>query len=104
MARCMTFHADLSKSFWSEAVNTATYILNRLPTKAVAEKTPYEIFYGKKPSISYFRVFGCTAHVHVPDQKISKMDSKSKKMIFIGYSSTSKAYRLWDSSKNEDCS
>ena len=55
----MIYHANLSKSFWGEAVNTAVHILNRVPTKAVAEKTPYEVFRGKRPSIAYFKVFEC---------------------------------------------
>ena len=92
----MIYHANLPKSFWGEAVNTTVHILNRLPTKAVADKTPFEVFTGKRPSVSYFKVFGCSAFVHIPEQKRTKLDSKSTKMIFVGYSSKSKAYRLWD--------
>ena len=45
----MIYHANLAKAYWGEAVNTAVHILNRVPTKAVAEKTPYEVFTGNKP-------------------------------------------------------
>jgi hypothetical protein len=45
-----------------------------------------EKFTGKKPDVSHFRVFGCIAYVHVPDEKRSKLDPKAKKCIFIGYS------------------
>ena len=59
----MIYHANLSKAYWGEAVNIAVHILDRVPTKAVAEKTPYEVFTGKRPSIAYFKVFGCSAFV-----------------------------------------
>jgi hypothetical protein len=49
-----------------------------------------------KPTIGYFRVFGCVAHAHVPDQKRSKLDDKSKKCVLLGVSDESKAYRLYD--------
>ena len=52
-----------------EVVNTAVHILNRVPTKVGVEKTPYEVFTVKRPSIAYFKVFGCLAFVHVPEQK-----------------------------------
>ena len=83
-------------SFWGEAVNTAVYIINCCPTKAVAAMTPAEAFTGVKPSVSHFKVFGCDAYVHISDHKRTKFDSKSKKCKFLGYSTQSKAYRLWD--------
>jgi hypothetical protein len=48
--------------------------------------TPEEKFTSKKPNVSHFKVFGCIAYVHVPDEKRSKLDPKADKCIFIGYS------------------
>lgn len=101
MARTMLNHARLPKKFWSEAVNTAVYMKNRLPTKALDGKTPYELVWSHRPTVRYFRVFGCDAFSQVPYQQRSKFDSKSQKLIFLGYEKYRKAYRLWDEDKQK---
>ena len=83
-ARCMLQHSGFSNVFWVEAINTAAYVLNRAPTSAVKDKTPQEAWSGKKPTVQHFRVFGCIAYVHVPDEKCTKLDPKSIKCIFLG--------------------
>ena len=95
-ARSMLHHAKLPSYFWAEAVNTAVYIRNRCPTVALDGTTPYEHWFGRKPDVSNFRVFGCCTHVHIPDQKRGKLDKKSKKCIFVGYLDGSKGYKLYD--------
>eukprot|EP00253_Pinus_taeda_P036673 PITA_36673 len=65
-------------------METACYLVNRSPSSALEDKTPQEVWTGKKPSLSHMRVFGCDAYVHVPKEKRTKLDSKSKKCIFIG--------------------
>ena len=55
MIRSMICHSNLPKSLWGETLKTATYILNRVPTKAAA-KTPYELWVGRKPSLKHFHV------------------------------------------------
>ena len=57
MARCMLAHKNLPYKFWAEAVNTAVYILNRCPTKAVENETPYEVWYKRKPEVRTLRIF-----------------------------------------------
>lgn len=59
-------------------------------------KTPQEAWSGFKPSVEYFRVFGCVSHVHVPDCKRAKLDDKSVRCVFLGVSEESKAYRQYD--------
>ena len=102
-ARCMIHNAGLDKKFWAEAVCTAVMIRNRSPTVAVDNMTPYECFYGKKPDVSHFKVFGCKAYMHVPKENRKKWDSKTKKCIFVGYSVTSKGYRLYDPVSRKIC-
>jgi len=71
-------------------------MLNISPTKAVLNQTPYEAWRGNKPKVSHLRVFGCIAYSLVNSQARYKLDEKSKKCIFVGYSTQSKAYKLYN--------
>lgn len=94
-ARAMLVDSGVSKEFWGQAVQTAAYLLNRSPTCAVqTKKTPFELWEDKKPDVSKLRVFGCSVFVHVPSQLRKKLDSKSWRGIFLGYSPN--GYRVWD--------
>jgi hypothetical protein len=97
----MILHAEVSKSFWAEAVCSAAYIRNRVITTATGV-TPYERWYGKNPDVSNFRVFCCTAYAHVPDSSRQKLDQKAVKMLVVGYSLTQKGYRLYDENKRKN--
>ncbi|KAJ0179281.1 hypothetical protein K1T71_004993 [Dendrolimus kikuchii] len=94
-AKCMLFDADLKKHFWAEAVNTAVYLRNRSIASGI-NKTPFEIWYGKKPDISNLRIFGSTVMVHIPKEKRLKWDRKAKICILMGYSNGIKGYRVYD--------
>lgn len=95
-AKCMIFDADLTKSFWAEAVATAAYIVNRSPTKGLTAMTPEEVWTGNIPDLNHMRIFGCRAMIHVPKQKRKKWDAKSSEKIFVGYSMDTKGYRFVD--------
>lgn len=58
--------------------------------------TPKEAWSGTKPSVDHFRVFGCIAHVHVPEVRRTKLDNKSSTCVFLGISEESKGYRLFN--------
>ena len=82
-ARSMLSHAGLSNKYWAEAVATAAYIRNRIPTAAIKEEqTPYECWYGKRPNVSHLKVFECMAFAHIPDAQRQKLDKKSEKLQF----------------------
>lgn len=84
-ARTMIGYAGLSESYWGEAVATAAYIRNRVPTRALKEKmSPYQKWYGRSADLSHLKVFGCVAFAHIPDCKRNKVDKKAEKMRFIG--------------------
>ena len=88
----------------SQAISTATYVRNRLPTRAVKYcKTPYELWHGRKPNVGHLRVFGCIAYANagINMYKKGKFDSKVEITRFIGYSLVSKGYRLYDELKRE---
>eukprot|EP00253_Pinus_taeda_P029140 PITA_29140 len=95
-ARSMLSGAGLRQEFWSEAVDTACYLVNISHSSTLEDKTPQEVWTGKKPSLSCLRVFGCDAYVHAPKEKRTKLDSKSKKCIFIGYKDGLKGFTLWN--------
>jgi hypothetical protein len=89
---------NLPNYFWVEAVAFAIYIMKRTPTTIIHGMTPEEKFTGKKPDVSHLRVFGCIAYMHVLDEKIPKLDLKTKKCIFIGYSLEQKGYGCFNPS------
>lgn len=93
--RCMLSDANLDKQFWAEAAVTAGYLINRVPTRGLKE-TPEERWSKVKPDLSHLRVFGCLAMVQVPNRKRKKVDMKSTECIHMGYSSQSKAWRLYN--------
>ena len=97
MARTMLCEGNLPRYFWAEAVNTACYILNRVSTRPIIKKTPYEIWKGRKPNIYYFHVFGCNCFVlNNGKDNLEKFDAKFDEAIFLGYSTNSKAYRVFN--------
>jgi len=68
-ARSMLSGVGLGHEFWAKAVDIACYLVNRSPSSALDDKTPQEVWIGKKPSLSHLRVFGCDAYVHAPKEK-----------------------------------
>ena len=82
--------------WWGEALQTATYLLNRSGSRTRSYKTPYELWTGRRPSVDHLRVFGSVAYVHVPKVQRKKLEPKSIKCLFVGYCTDTKAYRLWD--------
>lgn len=101
-ARCMLFDAKLPTKFWGEAVVTAAYLVNRIPRRE-CNKSPEELWSGKKPDLSNLRIFGCKAMIHIPSVKRNKFDPTSKTCTFIGYCTTTKGYRFYDQQSNKIC-
>jgi len=93
-ARSMILAQSLELEFWGKAVNTVVYIKNRCQTKALNSKTPQEAWSGRKPNVFHLRVFGCKAFAHVPDEKRTKLKSKSMPCVFLGYYEGTKTYCL----------
>lgn len=93
-ARTLLLHAAAKQTLWKEAVETACILYNMGPV-AGRDKTPYELFHGVKPDASLLKTFGCLAHVHIPDHQRGVFESKTSPGLFTGYSSVSKAYRIY---------
>ncbi|GAU31303.1 hypothetical protein TSUD_315120 [Trifolium subterraneum] len=95
IVRSMLASKNVPKNFWPEALKWATYVMNRSPTTSVKDLTPEEAWSGVKPSVLHFRVFGCLAYVHVPENQRKKLDNRSIKCVLLGLSDESKAYKLY---------
>ncbi len=92
MVRSMMSLTDLPLSFWGYALETAAFTLNRAPSKSV-ETTPYELWFGAKPKLSFLKVWGCEAYVKklMPD----KLEPKAEKCVFIGYPKETIGYTFY---------
>jgi hypothetical protein len=80
---------------WAKASNTTVYMQSKSPHKILGNKTPEEVFIGKKPKVSHLRIFCCRVFIHVPKEKRTKLEPSGNKGTFIGYSETSKVYRIY---------
>ena len=94
--RSMLAHAKLPKTFWAEALSTATYVINRSPLVPLDGDTPQKVWTGKEVSYRHLKVFGCLAYVHVANDRRGKLDPKTRPCIFLGYGDDQFGYRVWD--------
>ena len=92
----MLHKKDVVRNLWGEAVNTACHTVNRVYLRTGTKKTPYELWKGRNPNVKYFRIFGSTCFILKDRENVGKFDSRSDEGIFLGYSSTSKAYRVYN--------
>ena len=81
-------------------VNMTCYILNQVLIRPILKKTHFELWFDKKPKIGYFKVFGCQYFILNTKDNLGKFDAKSDESIFLGYSTTSKAYRVFNKRTN----
>jgi len=96
MVHSMMFFKNVKLMFWADAILCAVYIKNRCPSNAIRNKTPYEMWNGNIPSVNHLRVFDSTYYALIPKVHRNKLGTRSRMCIFLGYSNTSKAYRLYD--------
>jgi transposase InsO family protein len=98
MARTMLDEYKTSDRFWVEAINTAFYSINRLYLHWILKKTSYELLTGKKPNVSYFRVFGSKCFILIKRARNSKFAPKAVEGFLLGYDSNTRAYRVFNKS------
>ncbi len=98
MVRSMMALTDLPLSFWGYALETAAFTLNRAPSKSV-ETTPYELWFGKKPHLSFLKVWGCD--VYVKKLLSDKITPKAEKCVFIGYPKETMGYTFYHRSEGK---
>ncbi|GJT61863.1 uncharacterized mitochondrial protein-like protein [Tanacetum coccineum] len=95
-SRTMLADSKLPTTFWAEAVNTACYVQNRVLVIKPHNKTPYELFLGRKPALSFMRPFGCPVIILNTIDYLGKFDGKANEGFFVGYSTNSKAFRVFN--------
>nr|GEV40402.1 ribonuclease H-like domain-containing protein [Tanacetum cinerariifolium] len=95
-ARTMLANSKLPTKFWAEAVSTACYVQNRVLVVKPHFKTLYELFNGRSPALSFMRPFGCHVLILNTLDQLEKFDGKLNEEIFVGYSTTSKAFRVYN--------
>ncbi|GKB55843.1 putative ribonuclease H-like domain-containing protein, partial [Tanacetum coccineum] len=94
-ARTMLADSKLPTMFWTEAVSTACYVLNRVLITNPHNKTPYALLTGKNPSISHFKPFGCHVTILNTNDHLGKFDGKANEGYLVGYSASNRAYRVY---------
>jgi hypothetical protein len=98
MARTILDEYKTPDRFWAEAINTACYSINRLYLHRILKKTSYELLTGKKPNVSYFRVFGSKCFIVIKRGRNSKFTPKAVEGFLLGYDSNTRAYRVFNKS------
>jgi hypothetical protein len=94
MVRSMLSYSMLPISLWMDALKTVVQILNRVPSKSVP-KTPYELWTGRKPTLKYLHVWGCSTEAILFNPCIEKLDPKTVSYHFIGYPDKSKGFHFY---------
>nr|GEZ14870.1 ribonuclease H-like domain-containing protein [Tanacetum cinerariifolium] len=95
-ARTMLADSKLPTMFWTEAVRTACYVLNRVSITRPHNKTPYALLTRNIPSISHFKPFGCHVTILNTSDHLGKFDGKADEGYIVGYSASNKAYRVYN--------
>ena len=96
MARTMLSEYKTPIRFWADAINTACHIVNRVYLHKFLKKTSYELITGKKPNVSYLRVFGAPCYIRDMNHN-SKFAPKAHEGFLLGYGSNSHTYRVYNS-------
>ena len=105
IGRALMFEAHVPPYFWSEAIASATYLTNRLPSKILQFRTPLEVLSTHTTIPSFHslppRIFGCVVYVHLPKPARTKLEHRAVKCISVGYGTNQKGYRCFDPTQNK---
>jgi hypothetical protein len=103
VTRCLMMAMNVPKILWSEAVMTAAYLINRMPSRVLGYKAPIECLTGEISYVVPPKVCGCVGFVKYYSPSVSKLDSRALKCVFVGYSGKQKGYKCWCPSETNVC-
>ena len=89
-------HASMPLKFWDEAFISAAYLINRVPSRTIGYRTPLELLFQQKPDYTSMRVFGCACWPNLRPYNAHKLPFRSKRCVFLGYSTLHKGYKCLD--------
>lgn len=95
-ARALMFQSAMPIKFWPYSILTATWMINRLPSRVLDWNTPYGVLFGAPPDLNMLRPFGCLAYAVDVSPKRGKFDPRSNKCVFLGYEMAHKGFLLYD--------
>ena len=96
----MLFARRVPIYFWTKVAETATYLINKPPTRANLGVSPDEVFFRLKPCLVHLRILGCLAYAHLDKTHRDKLEPRAQQTIFLGYDDSSKAYRVYNPKTN----
>jgi hypothetical protein len=99
MARTMLDEYETPRLFWADAISTACYVSNRIFLRLILHLTPFELRFGRKPSVSHFRPFGCKCFI-LKCGNLDKFESRSFDGILLGYTHHDRSYRVYSFDTN----
>ena len=92
---------ELNPKLWAEAISCDAQIHNKSFHKSVKWMTPYKAWFGEKPDVSNFRIFGTKAWEIIPLEKRKALNPQSKECLMVGYGEDTKGYNLFDTSTSK---
>jgi hypothetical protein len=101
MDQTMLMDSKLTDIFWTHAVDQTVQIQNKIMLKNNNDKTPYELWKERPTNVKHFRVYGSKCYIKREDGRMGNFDSRLDKEVFVGYSSTRKAYKCYNMKLNK---
>jgi hypothetical protein len=92
--RALLLDGNLPKALWAECVSHVTDLINMTPSSSIGGKTPYELWYCRKPSVQFLKVFGCAAYAHIPDAHRDKLAARAHTCMYLRQAKHKEGYRL----------